>query len=309
MKRMDAREITLALGGQWHGSYGMAQCPGHDDGRTPALKLSDDDRKDDGIDLHCFAGCDWRDVKAALRERRLLPEFAGSTTPTTLERRRPKPTLGTTKPNDERARHAKFARDLWREARPIEGTVAGVYLASRGIMIPAPLSLRYLANAKHTPTGLILPALLAAVTRWPDRRVVAIQRTFLQTDGQGKAPVTSARMTLGPAKEGATRLAPVGAQLALSEGIEDALSVLQATGIPTWACLGATGLQSVILPPLPLVAQVTIFADADEAGEFAALNLARRLAAEGRQVSIARPPIGKDFNDVLRATAPERNAA
>ncbi len=46
--------LRAALGGRWHDSYGMTQCPAHDDGRTPALKISDDDRKGDGIDLHCF---------------------------------------------------------------------------------------------------------------------------------------------------------------------------------------------------------------------------------------------------------------
>ncbi len=74
---MDAHGLTLALSGRWCGSYGLCQCVCHDDGRTPALKITDDDRKDDGIDLHCFAGCDWRDVKAALQLRGMLPEFSG----------------------------------------------------------------------------------------------------------------------------------------------------------------------------------------------------------------------------------------
>jgi hypothetical protein len=51
-------------------------------------------------------------------------------------------------------------------------------------------------------------------------------------------------------------------------GIETALSVLQATGKPVWACLGTSGLKAVILPPE--VKTVVIAADADEAGEKAA---------------------------------------
>ncbi len=31
---MNAREITKAPGGSWHGSYGLCQCPAHDDGCT-----------------------------------------------------------------------------------------------------------------------------------------------------------------------------------------------------------------------------------------------------------------------------------
>ena len=51
-----ARHITAALRGRWHGAYGMAKCPTHPDGQTPALKISDDPRKSDGIDVHCFGG-------------------------------------------------------------------------------------------------------------------------------------------------------------------------------------------------------------------------------------------------------------
>jgi len=67
-----AAQLVKALQGRWHGSYGLCRCPVHDDGKTPALKVSDDPRKSDGIDLICFAGCDWRAVKAALRQRGLL---------------------------------------------------------------------------------------------------------------------------------------------------------------------------------------------------------------------------------------------
>ncbi len=71
---MNARALTAALGGRWHGSYGMCACPSHQDGKEPALKVSDDPRKSDGIDVHCFAGCAWRDVKAVLRERGLIED-------------------------------------------------------------------------------------------------------------------------------------------------------------------------------------------------------------------------------------------
>src|SRR6476619_3002862 len=71
---MDAKAITVALKGRWQGSQGLCRCPSHAD-KTPSLLVKDDARKDDGVDLHCFGGCDWRDVKAALVAQRLLPEF------------------------------------------------------------------------------------------------------------------------------------------------------------------------------------------------------------------------------------------
>ena len=67
-----AHQITTALKGRWHGSYGMASCPSHLDGTTPALKISDDSRKSDGIDLHCFAGCSWQTVKSDLARGGML---------------------------------------------------------------------------------------------------------------------------------------------------------------------------------------------------------------------------------------------
>ena len=46
---MTAQAIIQALGGRWHGTYGTARCPAHDD-RTPSLKVRDDPNKRDGID-------------------------------------------------------------------------------------------------------------------------------------------------------------------------------------------------------------------------------------------------------------------
>ena len=37
---MDARAATKTLGGQWHGNYGLAKCPAHND-KTPSLQISD----------------------------------------------------------------------------------------------------------------------------------------------------------------------------------------------------------------------------------------------------------------------------
>ena len=116
-------------------------------------------------------------------------------------------------------------------------------------------------------------------------------------DGLAKAPVTKPKMMLGRCGGGAARLAPVGPEMVLSEGLETALSVQQATGLPVWATLSTSGMRSVILPPE--VKTVIIAADADEPGEKAAQAAARRFIAEGRTVKIAHPPQGMDFNDLL----------
>jgi phage/plasmid primase-like uncharacterized protein len=125
-----------------------------------------------------------------------------------------------------------------------------------------------------------------------------VHRTFITVDGSGKAPVGQAKMMLGPCAGGAVRLAPAAEELILAEGIETALSVLQANRKPTWACLSVSGLKAVILPPE--VKTVTIAADGDKPGDKAAEEAASRLYREGREVRIARPPHGYDFNDLLR---------
>ncbi len=194
----------------------------------------------------------------------------------------------------------EYARHLWRKAVPAPGTLVEAYLRARGITIPVPPSLRYLAAAKHKPTGLILPAMVAGVQD-PDGRVVAVHRTFLSRNGTAKALVSEPKMSLGPVAGGAVRLARANGRVAVSEGIETGLSVLQATGIPTWAALSATNLAAVILPPD--IRDVILGPDGDEAGATHAQQAARRLVDEGRAVRIAPAPEGQDFNDMLRAEA------
>ncbi len=294
---MNAQEITKALGGSWHGSYGTARCPAHDD-REPSLSIRDGA---DGEPMFtCFAGCDWRDIKDVLRARGLLPERARN--PGHRRCRYRPPTAPRPRPVDlDQQQRSEFARRKWREAAPLTDTPADVYLRERGLKPGQdgwPPILRYHPALKHGPTGLLLPAMLGAIAIWPSREVVGLHRTFLRADGKGKAPVSGNKMMLGKCAGGAVRLAPAGPELVLSEGIETALSVQQATGLPVWATLSTSGLRAVILPSE--VETVIIAADGDEAGEIAAQAAARRVIAEGRTVKIARPPKGMDFNDLAQ---------
>jgi len=73
-------------------------------------------------------------------------------------------------------------------------------------------------------------------------------------------------------------------------------------GIPAWSALSANGIRALRLPSLPRAAMVTIAADPDPAGMDAVCEAAERCLAEGREVRIAAPPPGHDFNDLLRAS-------
>ena len=291
-----AREIVAALGGRWYGTYGSCRCPAHHD-RNPSLKIKH--TPEGGVHVHCFAGCDWRDVKDALRQGSLLPEWVPGGDHGHTGKPHARPDLGKARNAADRTDEAKRihqALEIWRRCVPAPGTLVSTYLRARGITIPVPPSLRYLAAAKHKPTGLILPAMVAGV-QGPDGRVVAVHRTFLSRNGTAKASVSEPRMSLGPVAGGAVHLAKANGRLAVSEGVETGLSILQATGIPTWAALSATNMANVILPQD--IRDVILGPDGDEAGEAGAQEAAKRLVREGREVCIARPPLGEDFNDLL----------
>jgi putative DNA primase/helicase len=129
---------------------------------------------------------------------------------------------------------------------------------------------------------------------------VAVHRSFLAIDGSGKATLDPVRMCHGPVGGAAVRLAPAGSVLAIAEGIETAISYMQATGTPTWAALSARGIRALVLPEN--TREVVIAADPDPVGIMAAHAAARRWICEGRRVSIVRPPLGRDFNDLARSS-------
>ncbi len=301
---MTARVIVKALGGRWSGRYGMVRCPAHKD-RTPSLKVSVGPNGD--VVVHCFAGCDWRDVKDALRQRSLLPEWAPGGDHGHAGKPRARPDLGkawNAVDRTDEAKRIQQALEIWRRCVPAEGTPVESYLRSRDITIPVPVSIRYLPDARHKATNLILPAMVAGV-QGPDGTVRGIHRTFLRGDGKAKAPVSNTKMMLGICAGGAVRLALAGRKLAVCEGIESALSFQQATGIVCWAGLSAPGVRSLVLPKEILA--VVIAPDGDDPGDRAAVEAAKRFVREGRKVRIARPPRGMDWNDVLRE--PEKEMA
>ena len=67
----EARYLAEALGANQVLNGWIAKCPAHDD-EKPSLSIS---VKSDGSPLlHCFAGCEFRNIVVALRDRGLWPE-------------------------------------------------------------------------------------------------------------------------------------------------------------------------------------------------------------------------------------------
>jgi hypothetical protein len=283
---MSAETIAKALGGCRVGTGWVTRCPAHDD-RRPSLSIRDSSR---GLVLvRCHAGCEQEHVVEALRARGLWTDRW----PRRLSRRATAPKV---EPRPDDAKRSREALAIWQSAAPAGGTVVEAYLASRGLYLATPPTLRFHVGLKH-PSGGRWPAMLALVTRGSDGTPLAIHRTFLAVDGAGKAPVDPAKMMLGPCRGGAVRLADPTDVLMVGEGIETCLAAMQATSKPAWAALSTSGLRSLDLPQE--VRNVIVLADGDDAGEAAAKDCALRWKREGRSVRIARPPQGMDFNDML----------
>ncbi len=292
---MNAGDLVKGLGGHWHGLYGMARCPAHDD-RSPSLSIS---KADNGrVLVKCFAGCSQAQVIEALRSRGLWEENCC--------RRliHPLPRVVT---NDQLDRgdvkRTEAALTIWQSAKSAEGTLVETYLGSRGLQFPPPPTLRFHAGLKHL-SGDIWPAMIALVTRAKDATPLAIHRTFLARDGSGKAPVDPQKMMLGPCRGGAVRLSPVAPLLLVGEGVETCISAMQISGKPAWAALSAPGLAALELSAE--VREIIILADGDEAGERASIIARSRWKNERRRVRIARAPAGQDWNDVLMARGATR---
>ena len=128
---------------------------------------------------------------------------------------------------------------------------------------------------------------MVALVEHVARGIVGIHRTYITPDCRRQN-----RATLGPIGGGAVRLGMprAGEWLAIGEGIETALAVVAACGLPAWAALSAPGIRALILPPE--ATHVIISADHDRSGtgERAAHDAAARWLGEGRRVRIAMPP-------------------
>lgn len=212
-------------------------------------------------------------------------------------------------PNDGDAQKIEPWRAVWSQAtNDLEGIRR--YLQSRGLSGDVPSGFKYHSSLKHK-SGDEYPAMVAPVVDASGNQV-AIHRTYLSKDSDGKANISPSKMMLGQCVGCSVHLFGVHVDiLALTEGIETGLAVQVATGLPTWACLNTSGLKSVRLPDE--IKTVYIFGDVDELGkngkrpgQEAAAKVAERLAAEGRQVFVVIPDCeGDDWLDVLNQDGPE----
>ncbi len=274
---------------------------------------------------HDFAsgqGGDALDLIAAVRRVDLREAMAwahswlgtGADLPLSREPAAPRPAP----PAEDAEARRRSALKIWLAARAsLAGTPAEAYLARRGIdlaeLARAPRALRFHPGLWCREAGAHLPALVAAVIRGGD--LCAIHRTYLAETQPGKwtkARLASPKRSLGslaggviPLQRGASgrplRAAPDGDAAVIGEGLETCLSI--AIACPEFRVLCAVSLGNLCAADLPAaITRIILAADNDVAPGAQKLlhRAAQNFIEQGREVRIARSPVGKDFNDCLK---------
>jgi hypothetical protein len=191
------------------------------------------------------------------------------------------------------------ARWLWRSAPPAQKTCVERYLRRRGIVGPLPHEIiRYLPpDGPGRHPAMLVPFGLAsepqpgelAIT---EAAITAVHLTFLQPDGSGKADIDPAKITVGSPQGMPLMLAPMNDSLglAITEGIEDALSVHEGTGLGAWAA-GSCALLPALANTVPVYTNfITVIADDDAGGRRGARCLAQALIRRGFFVDLIEAP-------------------
>jgi putative DNA primase/helicase len=221
--------------------------------------------------------------------------------------------------------------DTWKMSIPLTrgSPLLARYLAGRGIAQMPEQEIRLnprMMWVQKECQGLVrkgpYPVILGRVSDCQGRGVT-LHRTYLSSDGSRKADLTPAKKVMARTSTtsmsgGSIKLFKAEEVLGVSEGIETALAVKQATGMPCWSLVSAQFMPS--FKPPPGVKHVVIWSDKNRPspmhpnghGQEAASELARRLESLGIQATVRIPPFeipegckDLDWLDVLNTYGPE----
>ena len=142
-------------------------------------------------------------------------------------------------------------------------------------------------------------------------KLITLHRTFLTEEGK-KAPMENCKRLMKLPKGSSISGSAIGfgntdeSIVGVAEGIETALSIIEATGYPCFAAISANGVVSFQPPTGAKVILIFADKDASETGQKAAEKARERLASEGYHAIVLLPfeeipegVKGIDWNDVL----------
>ena len=190
-----------------------------------------------------------------------------------------------------------FAKRLFDNSKPITNTKAVGYLAGRGITRNSD-SLRY-GLLKHAEfPGKKFPCLLGKIINSRTGSLIGVHRTYFELEGKFRKRHAGAPRGGGILVYGSLH----DANIVITEGLEDAMSILQATDFngAIWATCGTTFMQNFEIPEAAKF--MIIAADSDKAGIKSANAIANKARERGLHGRIAFTPENSgDWNELLIA--------
>jgi hypothetical protein len=317
--------MARTLGGEVIGRDRIAAPgPGHSP-RDRSLSIRLCATAPDGFLCYSHAGDDWRVCRDYIRAKLGLPDWQPG------DNREKQRTIGpdfvekwdlaaideeadTIRPyTADELQRIENARRLWDECVDPIGTIAEDYLRTRGLTLHADLAgptLRYHPKmpCRNEDTGNTdhLPCLVAAFRSIDTDEIVAIHRTRLHRPALW--PTVGVRLTYGPLYRAAIKLAPLGNELMLGEGLETSMSPREAgKTFPCWAAGSASMIAK--FPVLEGVSKLLLAAEMDKddsrrpnKANGRAIHACRlRWHRAGRKTVVLKPTVGDDLNATLMA--------
>ena len=197
------------------------------------------------------------------------------------------------------------ARRLFSMSEPIRGTVAEAHLRTRGIAdLRDCTSLRfhprcYYRSDDADPVDAardVWPALIAAATD-ATGAITGVHRTWLDSSGKTKAPVSTPRRSMGLINGQGVRIGKASSIVAVGEGLETMLSLrVVLPSLPIVAAGSANHLDALLLTEG--LHRLYVAEDDDPAGRRATASVMTRAEAVGIEAMRLTPALG-DFNDDL----------
>ena len=197
----------------------------------------------------------------------------------------------------ERARIASAerldkARWLWSQRKPMPGSIAERYLREkRGIRCPLPATLGFLPAHGDYPPSMIAAFGLAhevepGIIAIADHAVRGVHLTRLLPDGSDRERGDHAKIMVGMSAGFPIVLAPPNDLLGMSavEGIEDGLTIHEATGLGVWVAGSASRMPALADAVPDWIDAVTVSVDDDVDGRRHAGTLIDRLQSRGIEV-------------------------